>query len=724
MKAEKQGFRATTKTGIELSVDTRVTVDFELSVGSVQESVTVQGGAQLVKLASADIGNVVTSQTVEQLPLSTRSFVDLISLTSGVTNGTPGENLQGGLPQSQPFGRTAFNVNGVRTDSNNFMMDGVDINDPVLSALIISPPLDAIEEFKLEQHSYSAEFGRAAGGVINLTMKSGTNDFHGELFEFFRNKDISARSFFDAQNPPFNQNQFGGILGGPIIRNRLFFFSDYQGTRVRQGTTYIETVPTAAQRGGNLADQPQFYDPLSVVGQSNGLPVRAPFTGNQIPASRINPVTAQLIAGMPLPNLPGDVNNYRVQESNAQNFDAGDIRIDAILPHSGTLFGRYSNDNARIITPAVFGILGGDPLLSGVSSTQGQNAAIGYTQIFSPATLNDLRIGFTRKGQIIDNTSQGRDLSDQYGLPGFNLGTFYTAGLAYITGTGLGNIGSSPYSPDHIFDNVFQYSDNFSMVRGRQTIKIGASFIRRQDNHFESNFPAGTIGVSSGFTAQPSLSGVVTGSSLASFMLGDPTSYARDYPLGPWGLRNIDFGVYIDDLVRVSDRLTLDLGLRYEIFTPLSEVFNRISNYDLETKTLLLAGVNTSNTTIHGDYNNFGPRFGLAYALTNDKKTSLRAGYGIFYIPSKTQGGTAQRLIYNPPFAITQSVSFATSTTPTFSARRFPRQSCRIPTTRRGLLTITTPICGIRMPNNGISIWKGSWRKTGCSMLLMSARMG
>ncbi|MFZ0594211.1 MAG: TonB-dependent receptor, partial [Bryobacteraceae bacterium] len=182
--------------------------------------------------------------------------------------------------------------------------------------------------------------------------------------------------------------------------------------------------------------------------------------------------------------------------------------------------------------------------------------------------------------------------------------------------------------------------------------------------------------------------------------------------------------VYIDDLVRVSDRLTLDLGLRYEIFTPLSEVFNRISNYDLETKTLLLAGVNTSNTTIHGDYNNFGPRFGLAYALTNDKKTSLRAGYGIFYIPSKTQGGTAQRLIYNPPFAITQSVSFATSTTPTFSARRFPRQSCRIPTTRRGLLTITTPICGIRMPNNGISIWKGSWRKTGCSMLLMSARMG
>ncbi|MFZ0592968.1 MAG: Plug domain-containing protein, partial [Bryobacteraceae bacterium] len=485
VKAEKQGFRATTKTGIELSVDTRVTVDFELSVGSVQESVTVQGGAQLVKLASADIGNVVTSQTVEQLPLSTRSFVDLISLTSGVTNGTPGENLQGGLPQSQPFGRTAFNVNGVRTDSNNFMMDGVDINDPVLSALIISPPLDAIEEFKLEQHSYSAEFGRAAGGVINLTMKSGTNDFHGELFEFFRNKDISARSFFDAQNPPFNQNQFGGILGGPIIRNRLFFFSDYQGTRVRQGTTYIETVPTAAQRGGNLADQPQFYDPLSVVGQSNGLPVRAPFTGNQIPASRINPVTAQLIAGMPLPNLPGDVNNYRVQESNAQNFDAGDIRIDAILPHSGTLFGRYSNDNARIITPAVFGILGGDPLLSGVSSTQGQNAAIGYTQIFSPATLNDLRIGFTRKGQIIDNTSQGRDLSDQYGLPGFNLGTFYTAGLAYITGTGLGNIGSSPYSPDHIFDNVFQYSDNFSMVRGRQTIKIGASFIRRQDNHFE-----------------------------------------------------------------------------------------------------------------------------------------------------------------------------------------------------------------------------------------------
>jgi hypothetical protein len=667
LRAEKEGFRPVIKTGIELRVDARVTVDVGFEVGSIQQAVTVESAPPLVNLASADIGQVLTSQTISRLPLSTRNFVDLIALTTGVTNGTPGENLQGGLPQSQPFGRTAFNVNGLRTDANNFMMDGVDINDPVLSGLVVSPPLDAINEFKLEQSAYSAEFGRAAGGVVNLTMKSGTNQFHGELFEFARNKAFTARSFFDAATPPFVQNQFGGILSGPIIRNKLFFFSDYQGTRVKKGVTYIQTVPTAAQRGGNLADQVQFYDPLSVTGTSStGLPIRAPFAGNQIAASRINPVAAKLIGALPLPNLAGNINNYRTSDSNAQNFDSGDVRIDAILPRSGNLFVRYSNANARIITPAVFGILGGTPLLSGDSATQGQNVAIGYTQVFSPTTLNELRLGFTRKGQAITNTSGGQNLSDQYGLPGFNLGSFFTSGLATISGAGFSSIGSSPYTPDHIFNNIFDYSDNVSIVRGRHSVKLGFSFIRRQDNHFEANYPAGNIGFSTGFTGQPSASGVATGSNLASFLLGFPSSYSRDFPFGPWGLRSSEFGGFVDDLVRVTERFTLEFGLRYEVFTPLSEVNNRISNYDLQTKRLLVAGVNTNAATIESDYNNFGPRFGFAYSLTSDKKTSLRGGFGLFYIPSKTQGGTGQRLIYNPPFAISQSVPFDGSGTPTF----------------------------------------------------------
>lgn len=667
LRVEKMGFRPLTEIGIELTIDARVTVDVGLQVGSVQQAITVDSSAPLVNLASGDVGQVLTSQTISRLPLATRNFVDLISLTAGVTNGTPGENLQGGLPQSQPFGRTAFNINGLRTDANNFMMDGVDINDPVLSGLIVSPPLDAINEFKLEQSAYSAEFGRAAGGVVNLTMKSGTNQFHGELFEFARNKAFTARSFFDAQTPPFVQNQFGGLLGGPVVKNKLFFFSDYQGTRVRQGVTYIQTVPTAAQRGGNLADQVQFFDPTAVTGTSaDGLPIRAAFAGNQIPSSRINPVAANLLAALPLPNLAGTVNNYRAAESNAQDFDSGDGRIDAILPHSGNLFVRYSNANARIVTPAVFGVLGGTPLLSGDSATQGQNIAIGYTQVFSPTTLNELRLGFTRKGQAILNTSNGQDLSTQFGLPGFNLGTFFTAGLANFSNAGFSTIGSSPYSPDHIVDNVFDTADNVSLVLGRHSIKLGFSVIRQQDNHFEANYPAGNIGFSAASTGQPSASGVATGSNLASFLLGYPSSYSRDFPFGPWGLRSTEIAGFLDDLVRVNDRLTLNFGLRYEIFTPLSEVDNRISNYSLQTNTLLLAGVNTNPATINGDYNNVGPRFGFAYSLTSDKKTSIRGGFGMFYIPSKTQGGTGQRLIYNPPFAINQSVSFDTTAVPTF----------------------------------------------------------
>jgi hypothetical protein len=668
VRAEGSGFSPTTKTGIELTVDSRLTIDFSLAVGSVQQAVIVTGAEPLVKLASPDIGYTLTSQTITQLPLSTRNFVDLISLTTGVTNGTPGENLQGGLPQSQPFGRTAFNINGLRTDANNFSMDGVDINDPVLSGLIVSPPLDAIGEFKLEQSVYSAEFGRAAGGVINLQMKSGTNQFHGELFEFARNKAFTARSYFDALNPPFVQNQFGGILGGPIRKDKIFFFADYQGTRVRQGQSYIETVPTAAQRAGNLSDQLPIFDPNTVTGiSSTGLEIRAPFAGNQIPASRISPSTALLLAALPAPNLGGTVNNFRTSVSNATDFDGGDIRVDALLPRSGNIFARYSVNNARIITPAVFGILGGAPLLSGDSSTQGENIAIGYTAVLSPAMVNELRIGFTRKGQHILNTSNGQDLSDKFGLPGFNLGTYYTAGLANITGTGLGTIGSSPYSPDHIFDNVFDYSDNVSMTRGKQSLKFGVLFIKRQDNHFEANYPAGDISFSTATTAQASLSGVATGSGLASFLLGYPSGYERDFALAPWHLRSTDFGVFVEDLIRVNDRLNINAGLRYEIFTPLSETNNHISNYDVATRTLLLAGVNTNRTTIQGDDNNFGPRFGFAYALTSDKMTSLRGGYGMFYIPSKTQGGTGGRLIYNAPFAITQAVSYDTSSVPAYT---------------------------------------------------------
>jgi Carboxypeptidase regulatory-like domain len=668
VRVDGAGFSPTTKTGIELTVDARVTIDFDLALGSVQQAVTVTGAEPLVKLASPDIGYTLTSTSISQLPLSTRNFVDLISLTTGVTNGTPGENLQGGLPQSQPFGRTAFNVNGLRTDANNFSMDGVDINDPVLSGLIISPPLDAIGEFKLEQSVYSAEFGRAAGGVVNLNMKSGTNKFHGELFEFARNKAFTARSYFDAVNPPFVQNQFGGILGGPIKKDKIFFFTDYQGTRIRQGQTYIETVPTAVQRAGNLSDQPPIYDPATVTGISpTGLQIRAPFVGNQIPASRINASTALLLAALPGPNLPGNVNNFRTSESNGQDFDGGDIRIDLLVPHSGNVFGRYSVNDARIITPAVFGILGGDPLLSGISATRGQNIALGYTAVVSPTMVNELRIGFTRKGQHILNTSNGEDLSNQFGLPGFNLGTYYTAGLANITGAGIGTIGSSPYSPDHIFDNVFDYSDNVTMTRGRQTLKAGVLFVRRQDNHFEANYPAGDISFAAATTSQGSLSGVATGSGLASFLLGYPSGYERDYALAPWHLRSTDFGIFVEDLIRVNDRLNINAGLRYEIFTPLSDTNNAISNYDVATKTLLVAGVDTNKTTIQGDDNNFGPRIGFAYALSSDKTTSLRGGYGMFYIPSKTQGGTGGRLVYNAPFAITQSTSYDTSSVPVYT---------------------------------------------------------
>ena len=667
------GFNSLVKSGIVLTVDAHVEVDFQLRVGQVSQQVTVEASASMVSTVSGDVGTTLGSRPISSLPLVTRNFVDLFDLTTGVTDGVPGENLQGGLPQSQPWGRSAFNINGLRSDVNNFMMDGVDINDPVLSGLMISPPLDSIEEFKLQQSDYAAEFGRAAGGTINIIVKSGTDRLHGEAFEFARNAAYSARNFFAKGVPPLVYNQFGALVGGPIKKEKLFFFMDYQGTRIRQGATYTLTVPTAAERTGNLsALSAQLYNPLNVTGTtSNGLPIRAPFTGNMV--SPINTSSAQLLAALPLPNLPGIVNNYTVSPSNATNFDQADVKVDYNLPHNARFFARWSMGDALLNTPAVFGpILAGSPLLSGLSFVPAKNLAVGFTVPISSTEVNEFHAGFTRKGQVVSQLGYGEAYNDKFGImPGLNIaGRPQTSGLADIGISGYSGMGSSAYEPDTITDNIFTVSDNFSFIRGRNTFKGGFSIIRDQDNHIEENFPHGNIGFSSGWSAQPGTTG--TGSGLADFLLGLPDSVSRDFPLMPYGLRNSDYGFYFQDGATVTNRLHVEVGLRYEVYTPLHEVDNRIGNYDPNTNSILMAGVNTTSSGgVMTDFRTVAPRLSFSYALTSDKRTTLRGGAGIFYVPSNTMGGTGERLIYNPPYSINQSLiinNTAVAPTTTFNS--------------------------------------------------------
>jgi hypothetical protein len=679
VEVESPGFKKSTLTNVSLSIDQKAHVDVTLAIGSVDQTVEIVAAVPLVQSDSSELGTTVNQSQIRELPLNGRDFVQLTRLIPGVQRGIPGSNSDGS--SSVSFRASAsFAANGMRARDNSFILDGVDDNELLLSTVVIFPNIEALQEFKVQTSTYSAEFGRSLGGVVNLQTKSGSNDFHGNVFEFLRNDVFDANDWFNDANgrakPPFRQNQFGGTLGGPIWKNHTFFFVDYQGLRTRQGNTYLSTVPTAAMRSGDFsAINQKIYDPTTLL----------PFTNNMIPGTRVDPAASYVLNQLyPAANVPGTVasngqviNNYLYNPSYARNDDQFDVKVDHQFNEKNVAFARYSYEKTYANTPAT--LPHGDASVTGGAALSGllaQGAAINDTYTLSPNLLNEFRLGFSRfalNGTPID---YGSNLATKAGIPGINFDALTSAFTQIaFTPTDIRSIGASANQPFLGVYNSYQVLDNITYSRGKHTLKAGVSLILRQRNQFNVNNPTGkfTFGPQitsncGGTTAACTLNSN-TGFSVATFLLGYASTETRDYRRGLTGERKHELAFFAQDDYKVFPTLTLNLGLRYDILSPFVEEHNRMANFDTTSATMLVAadgatyanGLKVGRSLRTNDYTNVGPRVGFAWVTLPNNRLVVRGGYGVFY-NSPLTGGSSQ-MTRNFPFGITQSYNTTYATT-------------------------------------------------------------
>jgi hypothetical protein len=541
--------------------------------------------------------------------------------------------------------------------------------------VVIQPSVDALQEFKVETNNFSAEYGYSAGAVVNAPVKSGTNQFHGDAFEFFRNDVLDARDFFlspTSKKPPLQQNQFGGTLGGPIIRNKLFFFGSFERTSTNNGNTQVLTVPTQAMKAVNFAGQAALYNPATTVPVSGGSGyARTAFAGNVIPSNELSAVAAKLLALEPLPNGSGTINNYVVSPTDTNRVNRVDTRVDDHISDADQLFGRYSYEPGRSVTPGPF-----PPPLDGTTSFQSANhssvangAALDETHVFSPAIVNEFRLGYNRVHD--DLTPFENDyLDSQFGILGVpQLTGVY--GLPEFSISGFAGLGEATFLPNDKISETATASDHVSCVHGTHSISAGGDYRWVRSWFYISSAARSDYSFTGNFTQNPQKP-TGTGSGLADFLLGIPsTSELSNATSGD--LRYKYYGAYIQDDWKVTDRLTLNLGVRYELWTQPVERQNQQANFLLGSSKFIYpngavpAGVPASSVApvpagvnpralLTTDNNNIAPRFGLAYQL--GKRTVLRGGFGQFFADDP-EIGASNRLVANPPFY--QDVSFQTN---------------------------------------------------------------
>ncbi|MES1257987.1 MAG: TonB-dependent receptor [Acidobacteriota bacterium] len=676
LSAEAPGFRKIIQSNVELRVNQRAEVNMQLQVGQVSDTMEVTGVAPLLESQSSSLGTVIDTQLTSELPLNGRNFVQLATLSPGV-NGTgysvSGTIMSGTRPDDRRPGTEIFS-NGNREGSNDFLYDGIDNNDRLTLSIVLRPGVEAIREFKVQTNLFSADQGRSSGALVDVVTKSGANQWHGSAFEFLRNSAMDARNFFNAAGTPFpsfRYNQFGGSLGGPVElpkvyhgKDKTFFFIDYEGFRRNQQQIGLVTIPTVAERTGDFSAFPKIFDPLTTTVSGTSY-TRTQFPNNMIPLSRFDPVTIKMVNAYPLPQTSGLTNNYTPDLNQVQNWDQGDIRIDHQITPNDQFFARYAIQHTATIVPpsypptTIAGIphpvlLGDEASFAGVSDNPVQHVVADYTHIFGPRLINDLRVGFNRfrVDYTLAGTTPSENLGVELGVPNSNPNAFQT-GLPIFSPAGYFGIGMSRSLPILRRENTFEELDNVTWTHGKHTIKVGVDVRRRQITEYQTNRGNGRFNFSAGFTAQP---GQASGDAIASMLLGYPTLYEQDYLLVWPGIRGIELGTYVADDWRVNNKLTLNIGLRWEYYSPYSEVGNRWANFNPVTDKLMIAGQNGVGPTagVGGDYSDFSPRFGFAYQA--QPHTVIRGGFGLFYNPNGN-GGALLRLDRQLPFGPVLSIS-------------------------------------------------------------------
>jgi len=631
---EQTGFRKVARTGIALDANTTVRIDLELTPGDVTQTVDVTADVSVLQTDRADTGGTVGSQQLDALPmLNNRNYqntlVTLPGAAAGYRSNSPFFNSQESLQVP---------VNGLDR-LNNFMIEGLDNNieqDNNLTAIVL--PADAIAAVDVSTSAYDPEMGRAGGAVVNVIMKSGSNAFHGSLYEYHNDSDLQSRNFFATSVPHGIHNQFGASAGGHIKRDKLFYFADYQGSRDLVGQIATPTIPTMAMRQGNFTASPTIiYDPST--GNTATGAGRTPFPGQIIPANRISPIFQQYMSFLPAPTLPGFNNNIDIATDQTKNIDAFDVKIDYVISAKDKMFVRYSLSHIDVINPGLYGpglgIYGG-PSNNGFDATGpslNQSPGINYNHIFSPTLITEVRFGIVRNRNNATNVDTGQNLSQKLGILNGNLGDAWTSGLAevFVNNYDTPMIGVNGCLPWRRSSTNFEVANNWTKIKGNHVIKWG--FDGRYEQYFllqtATYSPRGRFTFAPGPTTAP---GAINSfaNSFASFVLDQPNGIGRDLAVIEPTRRDKVYALYFQDKWQVSQKLTLDLGARWEYWPAAYPQFPGGSvNYDPNTNSLLLAGYGNTpmDLGVKNYPRNIYPRIGVAYRL-NDK-TVIRAGFGM-----------------------------------------------------------------------------------------------
>jgi hypothetical protein len=610
---------------IELLVNELHRVDIDVIIGGPEALITVDTTFDAhVKKDSASLGTVIENRQVTGLPLDGRNFYELSLLVPGAV--PPAQGSAGSVR-----GDFAFSVNGAREDANNFLLDGVYNIDPKLNTFGVRPSVDAIREFEMLTSTYDASFGRNPGAQVNVILNSGTNDFHGSLFEFHRNAALDARNFFapaGEPKPKYLRNQFGGAVGGPLVRDRTFFFADYEGMRAREGITRITNVPTAEERIGNFSN--------SLFGVPTNPFTGQPFDGGAIPSFFIHPVGQAIAALYPLPNRNAPFQNFVSSPTQRDDNDSFDARVDHRLTDKADLTFRYSFGDRDLFEPFT------GPSFSAVAGfgdfvkRRSQNAMAALTLVLTPNLVNETRVAFSRVAASV--TQEASVLNSEVGLPAVSPRP-RDLGLSFITITGFSPLGDEGNNPQKSVTNVYQVLNNASYVHGNHLFKFGADIRFSQQNAFRDVESRGRLQFSPFFQ--------LTGNALADMLLGFPLLTSVAHVDNPQQIRTGSYNFFINDSFRVTPRFTLNAGLRYEFNSPPVDAEDRATVFDLATRTIVPVGANgVPRSGFEADKNNFAPRVGFAWTFRDT--TVLRGGYGVYYDQSPL--APAESLYFNSPF--------------------------------------------------------------------------
>ena len=659
VQASSANFESAIRTNIEIDVQSRPAIDFALTVGKMSQVVEVTSITPVLQTEAADLGGVVQSEQINDLPLNGRRYSDLSLLEPGI---------QHNLTNTNNVTPDRFSSNGNWETQNYFSLDGIDNNSGSTNlqestVQVIQPPPDALQEFRIQTRTYSSEFGTSAGAVVNASIKSGTNQYHGDLWEYVRNDVFDANSFFNnAGGVPrghFSQNQYGATIGGPVIKNKTFVFGDFQFFTSRKATTVDSTVPTPLMVGGNFTELTTPLNPSPVAGQGGCV------TGNIVDPTCIDTTASQLITLFPAPNIPSRVAlegvpgsfggpNYQFQAAVPNDSHSFDIRVDHNINDSNRLFGRYSQFIISKQDPPWTD----DPIIAGNGdfatnyNIHERSVALSWASTLRSNLLNELRFGFNRDYAHSDpiGVTLGSSDAAQFGLNGIPVGP-NSSGIPPIEINGLTRIGTSPWRPQFQISQVWQVLDNLSWLKGSHNFKFGYEYRKSSDNFLDIRAPQGEIGVNGIYTAGGAFG-------LSDFLLGNVDSVIF---VTPTVVHNYQYGnsFYAQDTWRLRKNLTITYGLRYELFSPYLNRQNEVANFTPDGGGGLITASSGASgwfdrALVHPDLNNFAPRLGFSYHPWD--RVVFRGGYGVFY-QHGVRIGSESILALNPPFVNSFSLS-------------------------------------------------------------------